>query len=781
MNLKHYNRLQLNNSALPDVDLHHEITRSAVDTKSYENHQKQRSHRRQCEEDELVRYMSNLPGYLERVESIHDKVLNVGVLDWAYLEQWKCSHTHLPHISSRSSTSASNKSVSVSMDRSPSYSSRGRSLSPSCRRICDPPLLSHFMASAMRDHSQSAKILEKYLEDCQNISRSKNNTKGQFVTANDHFPQILPDNELKARNLKDLDPKMDMKRGDLSSDQMDEVAASYIELPMRTQGGKFERKVEAFQQPNMVTVEKDILNKNKPPLCMSRDIYLHDHSGIHDLPTPQCWKSQIPSRTSFIEIHKELSLEDANYKNLDSCTLQDEVYCSHSQAKGYTSIGTERIKVHTTSSSTPLSAKMGMRPSKSGQAEWNQPITTMLSARDSSQVLAEKVASEKSRSSSPFRRFSFSSGFVSKGFGHKEDTLRRYGSSIRTTMSSSENMRGWSTSDTLGNGKAGEAGRSRSSPLRRLLSPLLKPKTVNCHHSAESSQKNALLTNKNCMSANGKSSSLRSAKGLMKDYGVDHSTIDKDNSLKDKKHVSSTLQALLRIAWKNGLPTFTFAVDKSSSILAATMQKLTPIEKDGCSCIYTFFTFDVNKKAANWMKQAGKGKGPNYIRHIVAQMKVSNPHYLDFTGRNCVGSSALKEFVLYSTKLNQGCDQAPNYQLDDELAAIILKIPKTIGFIDNVRCSSSLDDRRELVHATVVLPSGVHSHPSKGGPSSLIERWKSGGSCDCGGWDMGCKLKIFANEIPASKNSSPSPACYEDHFELFLQVIFVIYYIILLI
>ncbi|XP_028757131.1 uncharacterized protein LOC114716313 [Neltuma alba] len=272
------------------------------------------------------------------------------------------------------------------------------------------------------------------------------------------------------------------------------------------------------------------------------------------------------------------------------------------------------------------------------------------------------------------------------------------------------------------------------------------------------------------MLANGKSSSLQREKGLIKNHRLGYSTIDKDDSSKCKKHVSSTVQALLRIAWKNGLPMFTFAVDKSSSILAATVKKLGTTEKDGCCCIYTFFTFrDVNKKAGNWIKQAGKGKGPDYIHHVVGQMKVSNPHYLDLTGQNCVDSSPVKELVLYSVKLKQGCDQAPDYQLDDELAAIILKIPKTLVFTNNVHYSSSCDNGQELVHATVVLPSGVHSHPSKGGPSSLIERWKSGGSCDCGGWDMGCELKIFANENPANKKSFSSKACGEDHFELFLQ------------
>lgn len=40
-----------------------------------------------------MKYMSKLPGYLQRVESgeesVQSNVLNVGVLDWGRLEKWK--------------------------------------------------------------------------------------------------------------------------------------------------------------------------------------------------------------------------------------------------------------------------------------------------------------------------------------------------------------------------------------------------------------------------------------------------------------------------------------------------------------------------------------------------------------------------------------------------------------------------------------------------------------------------------------------------------------------
>ncbi|CAN6486117.1 unnamed protein product [Victoria cruziana] len=46
---------------------------------------------------------------------------------------------------------------------------------------------------------------------------------------------------------------------------------------------------------------------------------------------------------------------------------------------------------------------------------------------------------------------------------------------------------------------------------------------------------------------------------------------------------------------------------------------------------------------------------------------------------------------------------------------------------------------------TVLIPEGFHGGPiaTGGGPSSLIERWRTGGHCDCGGWDLGCPLKVL--------------------------------------
>ncbi|KAK1289215.1 hypothetical protein QJS10_CPA06g00088 [Acorus calamus] len=59
----------------------------------------------------------------------------------------------------------------------------------------------------------------------------------------------------------------------------------------------------------------------------------------------------------------------------------------------------------------------------------------------------------------------------------------------------------------------------------------------------------------------------------------------------------------------------------------------------------------------------------------------------------------------------------------------------------------------------VLIPAGIHGGPitGKGGPSSLVERWMSGGHCDCGGWDIGCPLRVLKHK--SSNVSDASEDC----------------------
>lgn len=80
--------------------------------------------------------------------------------------------------------------------------------------------------------------------------------------------------------------------------------------------------------------------------------------------------------------------------------------------------------------------------------------------------------------------------------------------------------------------------------------------------------------------------------------------------------------------------------------------------------------------------------------------------------------------------------------------------PKMDRPLLNFRDHSGVEHEKELVtdsvspvKMNVVIPSGNHSLPTSEslGPSPLVDRWRIGGGCDCGGWDMACPLHIFSN------------------------------------
>ncbi|KAK4254905.1 hypothetical protein QN277_007981 [Acacia crassicarpa] len=735
--------------------------------KSSRNQQKQLKFGGASEDDELVKYMTNLPGYLERGKNIHERVLNVGVLDWSRLEQWQHKHKHLPHKGKRTSTSTSdnNTSSSVPAEGSSGHSFNGRSPSASSQRLSRPSLQSYFRASTTQDFSLCGKTLGENDGNRHNLRGDLGNINAQskLVRSDEYLSQNLDVRRLKAGSKKDLYPNISMKSKILPSDKK---CDSRAKLEKGTQDSVLEKRMETLQGPDIKIVEQGIIRKNKPidpPL--PNKIPQNNHFGVSDTMTSFGQKSGTTKRTSFSEKSKELFPKDCNI--LPSCPLPDDTEANHSQAEGSSSLDAGNIRIPTATSSALLSSKMGTSPSRSTSAEERkQTGAAISSANGPSQGLGQKGKSEKSRSSSPFGRFGISIGYTSKGSSCKESLHVPHKSSMPAVRSSSETVRVSACSGISGSNTSVDGGRSRISPLRRLLDPLLKPKEANCRHSVELCQEDPGLVN----NADVAYSHLQSGKELDRDRRVSCSSMNTCDFYSGKKHVSSSFRALLRIAVKNGHPLFTFAVDNDNNVLVAKVKTLSTSGKDDCCCIYTFFSFrEVKKKNGNWMNQTGKGKSANYIHQVVAQMKITNSHLYDLTGPKCVDFSTVKEFVLFSVESKQGNGEASDYQPIDELAAIVLKIPKAFSFMSNLHQGSCCNDS-PLVHATVVLPSGVHSLPSRGGPSSLIERWKSGGSCDCGGWDLGCKLKILENESRVCKGSKHSKAYFAEKFELFLQV-----------
>ncbi|GKV23128.1 hypothetical protein SLEP1_g32898 [Rubroshorea leprosula] len=126
-----------------------------------------------------------------------------------------------------------------------------------------------------------------------------------------------------------------------------------------------------------------------------------------------------------------------------------------------------------------------------------------------------------------------------------------------------------------------------------------------------------------------------------------------------------------------------------------------------------------------------------------------------------------------------------------EIAAIVLQVP--VGKRESLKYKrgdksgdkrhlnllnlSIIEESKKDVHdgksqeqVKVVIPTGNHCLPcvESQGPSSLLNRWRLGGGCDCGGWDMACPLSILGN--PRLKCDANQPLVDSQHpFELFVQ------------
>ncbi|KAF8051688.1 hypothetical protein N665_1683s0006 [Sinapis alba] len=326
------------------------------------------------------------------------------------------------------------------------------------------------------------------------------------------------------------------------------------------------------------------------------------------------------------------------------------------------------------------------------------------------------AVSENGRSISPFQRL----------MGKASKTNSAGSTSQLDSMENSSKT----VSQNITLSSVSEKDTTTTSHLRRFLKPLLKPRETHSGNSVEGP---------------------RGITGCR--------TVNVNDSAYKKKAGSSMVRAVLQVTVKNNQPLFTFAVNKETNVIAATQKKMGSSEEGECISVYTFFSIKDHKRKSSWLNQRGRGQTHGIISNVVAQMRVSSSF----------PSGSLREFVLFSVELDM---EKSDLQLKNELAAIIVKIPRWFSTVqDHNAFDKEVEDNIKDISATVILQSGVHSMPHKGGgPSSLIQRWRTGGSCDCGGWDMGCNLRILTNQhnfsCKSSTTTSNSPPL-SNPFELF--------------
>ncbi|KAL8139577.1 hypothetical protein V2J09_005598 [Rumex salicifolius] len=276
---------------------------------------------------------------------------------------------------------------------------------------------------------------------------------------------------------------------------------------------------------------------------------------------------------------------------------------------------------------------------------------------------------------------------------------------------------------------------------------------------------------------------------------------------------TSSFQGMLQCTWKDDLPHFEFSIDDQKEIYVANAFKTEVTNDKSLDYVYSFHSkfgvlyddlhgqpdivgkmkvstslslcpnnskvaetefvlFGVNEgqEGGDFQINSRIGKRRRRLSKVMEVLKPS--HTIKrrsptlFGGASTIFEERLKN-VEEEKDLLQG-----NFLPELELAAIVVKdhikdeihhqeeeiggwgltFLKKAGSRQNPsqsceECSTSID---------IILPSGFHGRPAtrNGGPSSILERWKSGGLCDCGGWDIGCPLTILKS-IPRREDTLP--------------------------
>ncbi|XP_038904177.1 uncharacterized protein LOC120090998 [Benincasa hispida] len=789
-------------------------------------------------EDELVRYMSNLPGYLlrpERGENLQEKALSVGVLDWTRLENWKHKQVRCPtkgkdgalcignHLSLKQTTGLSTfPRVNQSETSDKAHSSRQSGLISSHKEKgahCDTSVRNANQSQDFESGSMSAmKVRQKIQRNCassssggnvSNMMQERERTKHsdrtlslEMVDSNctssstgGNVSNMMPERERTKRS----DRRFNLEMVDSSSHVRHSGTLPCPKGSARILGCKMNHRTEKPGEINIQKKEADermVLGKGEIPPKLSYDISLglNDHMKVENYETKKrggikCSDINLPYNyftykqdTKFLLKQKPDDLEDGfhtlntrasfdeNMTDVNSCSYseifspedilssecgsdipfssplpsladidplmgrtQDSLVCDTSAEISCTSFQL-----------SPFSnQKPSLRPSGGKQIE-KRDLDIKLTHSDlvdTLETLDDKTpdpGARKGRHPSPIRRLSFSLGRMGRSFSFKESsTLPQLNSTYTCPKSGPVISESSGCSDNSDRKKVNGHNRTRSSPLRRWIEPILKHKSSNPQHPIE---------------------------GNVNSLGLWPTSL---GGAHEKKHDESPMQALLQFTIKNGFPLFKLLVDNNRNVLAATARDLTPSGKNGSGQSYTFYLVnEIKRKTSGWIRPGNRDRSYGYAYNVIGQMKVNSDYK---TNEHSNGKYTLRELILFGVEMRPGDRESAIMVKHRELAAIVLKIPtenKHDGqWNGNVLIENYMESLSED-NAVVILPGAAHGSPSSGEPSPLINRWRSGGVCDCGGWDEGCKLRILS--IP--KKRITSKACpISKCLELFVQ------------
>ncbi|KAK8512215.1 hypothetical protein V6N13_097120 [Hibiscus sabdariffa] len=797
---------------LPDEIMNNQIQSTLVETKPFGDCKGQSPKSRPTKEDELVRYMSNLPGYLQRVDSsdnLQEKALNVGVLDWELLEKWKHHQKHIPKNGNDESSTITILSSKTNA-KSSAFSNVAPKVASANKGMQHSSTCSSLTPSRKDDIPRGAKPYipkVRHYQDIETPSKSTLDRKKKTSKTYKSFDKINSVANLEKGKRKELDQKITSDMGNMPSNLKSHGVSPLPKKTASVRDGAAKNRAEQRRETHVN--KKDLDNKSTSDMEASssktrnhaskmlgaesnktknKDTEKREHDLNHEC-SPGEHKNIVllPSSAgnNFFEEPLDGTLNEAKCNSSSYDMLQKDHFrelCSDVPHSCTFPSGvemnpeTDLMEQGLESLSDASNGSFFSDNTGNGRSQGKYSAENKTKSQDADfetlKILEEEMAelaNERSRTSSPNRRFSFSLSRISRSFSFKESSaVPQLSSNYVSVRSGPVRYDSSGFLDDANIEKPNGCNRTRSSPLRRVLDPLLKSKGLNSFRSTDTVQP--------------PKGSLNSSTPRPLD--------DANESFQEEKLGSSMIKALLEVAMKNGHPLLKFVVTNGSNMLATTMKSLVSSGKVGSDENYIFSSVsEVKKKSGSWISKGNKEKNCGYIYNIIGQMKISNSHVSDLTAEDSCNYHLVRESVLFSVERGQGDQALAKFTPSTELAAVVIKIPaesnaqKADKDIVKTGSTESLatDGCPCFESATVILPSGVHSMPNKGMPSPLIDRWRFGGLCDCGGWDVGCKLHILSNQNSrCCKNSSAPQACL-DSLELYPQASpFLLYYLLVL-
>ncbi|KAF3449030.1 hypothetical protein FNV43_RR09754 [Rhamnella rubrinervis] len=824
---KHQDRLKVKNHVdLRHSDQHSDLTLDAA--KKYSGNQHwQTTKGNDSKHGELVKYMSNLPGYLQSVDrraNLQGKALNVGVLDWARLEKWKSKHKN---CSDKGSNTASCSTSNSSSKRITGLSASSNAVHVEKSTKQHPSVCSSLVSSRKDDLSRNVQRPFEHVCFQDSETASKKTISGQK-----HIPrrfksfdrghsgvilekekiidvdqqQITSEMSVVSKKFKDfgvsLSPKGNMSscgKAKKTKEELQEkniktkstekkIVSESVDLALKLEscdfsvGSKEKKSIGSYETKKIVEdlheLYADVAQQHQPGKDNATSLLLPNKLPQEGF--PEALKLSQPNNavldkgneeSNKIRYSDRFSTEEINSAELcpeisHCCPLPCVVEtCSTSDVISNSDLSMELSSDASYSSQFSDKSQDLVGGGKYAARSYSEIKLRNFSFDDTSKTLDQEIyelAVGKGGNPSPTHRFSFSLGRLGRSLSFKERLAVPQLSSTHVTVKSGPVCSNASDSvDYLNRDKANGHNRARASPFRRLLDPILKHKEAHRRHSSET---------------------VLPLKGSF----INSLSSVPIHPSHNEKRGTSWVQALLQLTIKNGLPLFKFEVFNSSSIVASMMKNLSS-GKDDLDQNYTFYSVnEVKKKGSVWISQGSKEKSCGYVYNIAGQMRVSNSDFFD-SGQDS-SLCLVRESVLVGVELKQADQESPKSITNRELAAAIVRIPRKNLFNNdqqtdeslmekgNAKClpenqgAYNLGEHDHLSSTTVILPGGVHSSPNKGEPSPLLDRWKSGGSCDCGGWDVGCKLRVLSNKNKCSRISETSKAGQvSDRFELFVQ------------